>query len=53
MASLEDLDVISARIDASCARLDARIEAAINRQIVWTVATYAAAAAIIIVAMKL
>lgn len=32
MASLKDLDVISARSDA-------RIEAAINRQIVWTVAT--------------
>ncbi|WP_153003663.1 hypothetical protein [Aureimonas ureilytica] len=57
MVSLKDLDAINARsdarIEASYARSDARIEAAINRQIVWTVATYAAAAAIIIVAMKL
>ncbi|WP_155897644.1 hypothetical protein [Aureimonas ureilytica] len=46
MASLKDLEAINARSDA-------RIEAAVNRQIVWTVATAVAFAAIIIAAMKL
>ena len=53
MASLKDLDVISARIDARIEASYARIEATINRRIVWTVATYVACAAIIIAAMKL
>ena len=35
MASLKDLDVISNRIDARIEAFNTRIEAAINRQIVW------------------
>ena len=53
MASLEDLEAINARSDARIEASYARIEAALNRQFVWTVATYVACAAIIIAAMKL
>ena len=53
MVSLKDLDAINARSDARIEASYARIEAAINRQFVWTVATYVACAAIIIAAMKL
>ena len=53
MVSLKDLDAINARSDARIEASYARIEAAINRQIVWTVGTIVACAAIIIAAMKL